>query len=110
MEIEFEFSGGYGGLFARQPLSYRARVDDLPPEVGRRLSELIEAAGLERLEGGTAPPAAGPGRDVFTYRLSIREHGGARSFAFDDVTAPSRLRPLLGYLRELALERRAKDA
>ncbi len=110
MEIEFEFSGGYGGLFARQPLAYRARIKDLPPEVGRRLTELIEAADLERLEGGTAPPAAGPARDVFNYRLSVREHGEARSFAFDDVTTPSQLRPLLDYLRELALNQRAEGA
>jgi hypothetical protein len=55
-------------------------------------------------EGGG--PKAGRGRDLFNYRLQIQDQGLRKSMAFDDASAPPRVRPLLQFLQELALERR----
>jgi hypothetical protein len=109
MEIEFEFSGGYGGLFAGQPLVFRARTDELPQDVRERLSNLIQAAGLDTIETDEASPRGGPARDTFQYRLVLRDRGGVRSFSFDDVNAPAAVHPLLACLRELAIARRADE-
>lgn len=105
MQIEFEFSGGYGGVFAKNPLVYRANTGDLPEAEREALLELVRASGVLELE----EPEAGPsrGRDVFDYRLSIRDGELRRSLRFDDASAPAAARPLLAHLRKLALEKRA---
>ena len=105
MRIDFEFSGGFGGLFAAEPLGYRADTDALPQEQRDRLLSLIAESGILDLEA--APPAgAGPQRDVFNYRLILGEGADAKAFAFDDAGAPPAVRPLLNALRELAMARR----
>ena len=110
MRIEFECAGGYGGLFAARPLDYRVESDDLPEDRREKLLALVASSGL--LDMADAPDGAGHGqgqaRDVFTYKLSIRDQSTSRSFDFDDVTAPEKARPLLNYLRELAIEARMR--
>ncbi len=109
MEIEFEFSGGYGGLFAGRPLVFRAHTDELPQDVRERVSSLIQAAGLDSIGSDEASPRGGPARDTFQYRLVLRDRDSVRSFSFDDVNAPTAVHPLLAYLRELAIARRADE-
>ncbi len=108
MRIEFEFSGGYGGLFAAKPLGYRADTEGLPEELRDRLLKLIRESGILELE--PAPQAGGPGpqRDVFTYSLNLGEGAEAKAFAFDDASAPPAVRPLLNALRELAMAERLR--
>ena len=106
MRIAFEFSGGYGGLYAAEPLRYRADTDALPEELRKRLLGLIGESGL--LEAEPAPPASRPGpqRDVFTYSLTLGAGAEAKAFTFDDASAPPAARPLLNALRELAMAER----
>jgi hypothetical protein len=101
MRIEFECSGGYGGLFAKQPLSYRVESEDLPEEMSDKLLQLIGSSGLLDLDAVAAKP--GPARDTFTYKLSLRDRTIDKRFTFDDVSAPPAVRPLLNFLKELAL-------
>ena len=66
---------------------------------------MIAESGILDLEA--APPArAGPQRDVFNYRLTLGEGADAKSFAFDDASAPPGVRPLLSALRGLAMAER----
>ncbi|MDH3597671.1 MAG: hypothetical protein OEM93_22760, partial [Rhodospirillales bacterium] len=108
MRIEFEFSGGYGGLFAAQPLGYRVETDDLPDEERDKLLALIANSGVLKLKEAPVAGGAGPQRDVFTYSLTIGGRGTAKTFAFDDANAPPAVRPLLDFLRELAVEARMR--
>ncbi|MDH3597663.1 MAG: hypothetical protein OEU09_21270 [Rhodospirillales bacterium] len=108
MHIEFEFSGGYGGLFAAKPLGYRVETDELPDEVRDKLLALIRDSGVLELKPAQATGGPGPQRDVFTYSLTIGEGAAAKSFAFDDASAPPAVRPLLSRLRELAVEQRMR--
>ena len=105
MRIDFEFSGGYGGLFAAKPLGYRADTDALSEELRDRLLSLIAESGILGLEA--APPTGpGPQRDVFNYRLTLGEGDDAKVFVFDDASAPPGVRPLLNALRQLAMAER----
>ena len=106
MKIEFEFSGGYGGMFAAKPLRYRLDTDEMPQAVRDELLALVRTSGILELEGKVKKATSGPQRDVFTYQLSILEAGKTRSFTFDDVTAPPSVRPLLQFLQKHALEQR----
>lgn len=106
MRIRFEFQGGYGGLFAAKPLAYDVDFDQLSDEVRTKLLDLIQTAGVLEAEEGGGAPKAGRGRDVYNYRLEIQDRGLRRSMAFDDASAPPKVRPLLQFLQELALERR----
>ena len=110
MHVEFEFSGGYGGLFATEPLTYRAELEELPEETRSRLSELIRSSGLLESEPPAVREGTGQARDTFTYRLSIREKNSIRRFCVDDVSAPPGVHPLLDFLRDLALESRMSEA
>lgn len=106
MRIEFECSGGYGGLFAKEPLSYRVDTGTLPKDLGDELLRLIDASGLLERDAAAATGKPGMGRDVFNYRISIRDQGSAKTFVFDDISAPPAARPLLNYLRQRAIEQR----
>lgn len=106
MRIRFEFQGGYGGLFAAKPLAYDVDTDQLPDAVRTELMGLIRSAGIMEAEEPDLVAKAGRGRDVFNYRLQIQDQGLRRSMAFDDASAPPKVRPLLQFLQELALERR----
>lgn len=108
MRIEFEMSGGYGGLFAKEPLALRVTVEDLPEDAGRELTGLVAASGL--LEApGTGPEPGTAGRpDVLRYTLAISQEGQTRRFVFDDVTLPAAARPLVQYLQSRAVAQRAK--
>ena len=105
MLIDFQFSGGYGGLFAKQPIALSTSPDDLDQDNRSKLLALIESSGLLEIEAAPAGAPPGPQRDVFTYRLSIREGDMVKSFAFDDTTAPTSAHPLLMFLRQLAIDR-----
>ncbi|MHC4732676.1 MAG: protealysin inhibitor emfourin [Planctomycetota bacterium] len=108
MHIEFEFSGGYGGLFAAKPLGYRVETDDLPDELRDKLLALIRDSGVLELKPAQEAGGPGPQRDVFTYSLTIGGGAAARSFTFDDASASPAVRPLLSLLRELAVEQRMR--
>lgn len=106
MRIKFEFQGGYGGLFAAQPLTCDVDVDQLPQEVRSELMGLIANAGIMGAESAQRRRSAGRARDAYEYRLQIQDEGSQKSLAFNDASAPSEVRPLLQFLQQLALERR----
>lgn len=106
MQIEFEFSGGYGGIFAKHPLVYRVDTDDLTEGEREALLALVRDSGVLELEEPAARPSRG--RDTLDYRLSLRDGEVRRSLHCDDASAPAAARPLLAHLTKLALEARAR--
>ena len=46
MQLGFEMTGGYAGVFAAKPLSSRVVVDDLPEPDRGRLRQSVDASGL----------------------------------------------------------------
>ena len=105
MRIDFESSGGFANL----QLSYHADTDNLPQEQAEELLRLAQNSGVFDLEQSSLTPreAGGP-PDVISYRLSLSEGVKQKALSFNDMTAPSSLRPLLTLLRKLALEQKRK--
>jgi hypothetical protein len=107
MQIDFASSGGFANL----ELAYRVDTANLPEEEAKELVRLVESSGVFDLEPEDLPPnpkaAAGP-PDVISYRLTLSEGAKQNTLWFNDVTVPASLRPLLEYLRKLALEQKRK--
>lgn len=105
MQLGFEMTGGYAGVFAAKPLSYRVVVDDLPEPDRGRLRQSVDASGL--LQAAPGEPGPPPRPDVMTYTLTITTEGRTRRFTFDDITVPPAVRPLLEELQRRAIAERA---
>jgi hypothetical protein len=106
VRIDFEMSGGYGGLFAAQPLRLQLDTEELPAAVRDELATLVDDSGLLQAEN-TRTFERGPQRDALQYRVTISD-GQAKSFALDDATAPVAARPLLERLKSMAIEKRMR--
>jgi len=107
MQIRFEMSGGYAGMFAARPLTYQVAVDELPEPERTALRELVERSGLL-----TSPPPE-PARatpDALTYRLTITSEGRTHQLTLHDPSVPAAVRPLLQYLQQRAIAQRAGTA
>jgi hypothetical protein len=105
MHVDFECSGGYGGL----QLSFRGDTSDLPADVAGDLERAVADSGVWDLTEADIPAEGDGPPDVFTYRLALREGDKQTTLSVTDVTAPESLRPLLGMLRKLAV-RRGREA
>ncbi len=106
MLIGFQFSGGYGGLFAKQPLSICIDTDNITVEERNELLTLLKSSGLLDTKLTSTAMKSTRHRDVFTYRLTIREQEMEMTFSFDDTTVPVATRPLLAFLKQLAIEKK----
>jgi hypothetical protein len=106
VQIRFQMSGGFGGIFATAPLSYETNTDDLPRQEADLLRRLVEESGL--LATGRRPSAssAGLARDVFQYQVQVITGGRTYRYDFDDTTVPDRARPLLDHLTAAAMHQR----
>ena len=106
MQIRFQMSGGFGGLFATAPLSYEADTGNLPRQESDLLRRLVEESGL--LVAGQGPPARPEGlaRDVFQYQVQVITGGRTYWYDFDDTTVPTQARPLLDHLTAAAVHQR----
>lgn len=106
MHVRFEMSGGYGGLFALEPLESEVNSTELP-DVEREAFEAMARAAM-------APPAEAPddaatAADLMTYRLSFVDDE-SWEVVLDERTVPAETWPLLEHMRELAVRRRAEGA
>lgn len=102
MQIEFSFSGGYGGLFAAQPRRFHVDSARLPEIDREKLHALIQSSRIFTLSPEQYTAMDTRPRDAFVYSLTITDAGNRRSFNFDDLSAPVSVRPLLQFLKELS--------
>lgn len=107
MQIDFASSGG----FANVELNYRADTNTLPEEQAQELTRLVESSGAFDLQQEDVNPNVAVGRaDVIAYRLTLSEGARQNTLWFNDVTAPASVRPLLAFLRKLALEQKKQGS
>jgi hypothetical protein len=107
MQIDFGSSGGFANL----QLNYRVDTNGLPEEQARELTRLVESSGVFELQQDDANPNVAVGRaDVISYRLSVSDGERQTTLWFNDISAPASVRPLLAYLRKLALEQKRTDS
>jgi hypothetical protein len=103
MQVDFSSSGGFANL----QLDYKADTTTLPEEQARELNRLVEDSRVFALEQDDIDTDAALGRtDVISYRLTLSEETKQTTLWLNDITAPASMRPLLSYLRKLALEQR----
>lgn len=103
MLIEFSSSGGFANL----QLAYRVDTNNLPEEQAKELTRLIESAGVFDLEQNDINPISSSGSaDMISYRLTLSQGDKQKTLLFTDVSAPASVRPLLAFLRKLALEQK----
>ena len=105
MQIDFASSGGFANL----QLAYRAETNTLPEDQAQELTRLVQSSGVLDLEQNDVNAESTVGRtDVISYRLSLSEGTRQTTLWFNDLTAPASVRPLLAYLRKVALEQKRK--
>jgi hypothetical protein len=101
MQIDFASSGGFANL----QLNYRGETNTMPEDQAKELERLIESSGVFDLEQDDVNPNVTVGRaDVISYRITLSEGTRQTTLWLNDVTAPAFVRPLLAYLRKLAIE------
>ncbi|MBO0998465.1 hypothetical protein IOC57_12000 [Bacillus sp. SD075] len=98
MHIKFSCIGGFANL----DLDFQMDTDELPKEKHEELQNLMKTADLPNAI--QSKMVKGQGFDSFSYQLDIADEKKKQSFSFTDVTAPEEVRPLLDYLRNLAIE------
>ncbi len=102
MQIDFKCSGGFANL----QLTYLADTDELPQELAQELLRLVESSVFFEIQPEeVALRTSGP-PDVFFYSISLSDGSRQKFLAFNDVTAPASLQPLLARLRRLAIAQR----
>jgi hypothetical protein len=107
MQIDFASSGGFANL----QLDYQGDTNTLPEKEAKELERLIESSGVLDLEQDDMNRNVTVGRaDVISYRLTLAKDARQITLWFNDITAPASVRPLLTYLRKLAMEQKRKGA
>ena len=106
MQIDFASSGGFANL----QLNYRADTSTMPEDQVEELERLVETSGVLDLEQNDVNSNTAVGRaDVISYRITLSDGPKQTTLWMNDVTAPASVRPLLAYLRKLALEQKRTD-
>ncbi len=103
MLIEYECSGGYGGL----RLSYRGDTDGLAPEAAKKLLDLIEASNVFDLNLKHISQKSQPIPDDFACRLTLSKAGKKKTLSFNELDVPENLRRLSVHLRKLAVKKQS---
>lgn len=104
MLINFEMSGGYGGLrFKQKRGEFPLNTDDLPADQAAKLLDLIEKSGVMNWDPKTAAKPSSKFRDAFAYKLSLQDENGSVSLELEDSSMPVELRPLIHGLQRLQL-------
>ncbi|MFA1712335.1 protealysin inhibitor emfourin [Peribacillus frigoritolerans] len=98
MHIKFSCIGGFANL----DLNFELDTDELPKEKKKELQNLMKQADLPN--AAQSKMIKTQGFDSFSYQLDITDEKKKQSFSFTDTTAQEEVRPLLDYLRNLAIE------
>jgi hypothetical protein len=95
MKIDFERSGGQLPVV----LSAHVNTDQLSPSDADAVRQLTASARMDELKDSSPNPMP----DVYTYRLVLTtDKGERREVELTETSIPSRLRPLLRWLTEIA--------
>ena len=103
MRIEYQCSGGFGGL----RMAYQGETDALPSAEAKKLLDLIEAANVFDLNLKQISQKTRNIPDDFTCRLTLSTAGKKKILSFNELGAPETLRRLSVHLRKLALKKQS---
>jgi hypothetical protein len=103
MYIEYNCSGGFGGL----RLAYKAETDAMPAAEARMLLDLIESANVFDLNPEQVSRKSRNIPDDFSCRLTLSAAGKKKTLSFNELGAPETLRRLSVYLRKLAIKKQS---
>ena len=103
MWIEYQCSGGFGGL----RLKYKGETDALPAGEAKMLLDLIEAANVLDLNPEQVSKKSRNIPDDFICRLTLSTAGGKKTLSFNELGAPETLRRLSVHLRKLAIKKQS---
>jgi emfourin len=96
MHIEFERTGGVGGI----RLATSVDTDTLPADESARVRQLVDDAGFFNLPARLKTPA--PSADRFEYRLTVRAPERSHTVDVGEGAIPPSLRPLIDWLMAAA--------
>ncbi len=100
MVIDFICSGGFANL----RLDYRANTDELPMGITKEILRLTGSSGIFDIQPNQITPSSVGPPDTILYQLTLTDGDRKTSLNFNDVTAPTELRPLLELLQKLAIQ------
>ena len=101
MRIEYQCSGGFGGL----RLVYQGETEALPAAEAKVLLDLIEAANIFDLTQRQLSETSRPVPDDFACRLTLSKAGKKKTLSFNELGVPENLRRLSVHLRKLAIKK-----
>ena len=100
MKIFFEQSGGIAGLHKKLSLD----TTSLPSSEVQEIQSMVDSSKFFELSSSIPRPDSGAA-DYFRYKISLEsDTGNKHSVETTDVTMPSELSPLIGYLRRKVKE------
>ena len=103
MKIDFATSGGV----VNHELTYHGDTDTMPAEQAQELAQLIENSGVFDIKQDDLNTNAAIGRaDVISYRITVSDDHRQNTLWMNDITAPASVRPLLAFLRKLAIQQK----
>jgi Emfourin len=94
--IKFERTGGFAGMRIASDL----KLDDLPEEQARAISELLDDLDFEELPEQMMNDAGMP--DQFTYVITVKTKKGEHTVVTSETSAPEKMQELLRLLNRLA--------
>jgi hypothetical protein len=96
MKVEFERSGGFGGL----NMSKSIDSGDLRPEDSKKLEDLIKNSNFFSLPEEISSPRIGA--DRFQYRITVEDEnsGEKHTVDVDEAAVPPTVKPLIQWLDE----------
>ncbi|ULT54439.1 hypothetical protein L1999_14780 [Neobacillus drentensis] len=99
MYIQFSCTGGIANL----SLMFECEIQELPDEKAEKLLDLLKESKMLEMKSMTKANVSRTGADAFTYLVKIENGMEKLAFSCTDLTAPKEVRPLLEYLRNMAI-------
>jgi hypothetical protein len=99
MRIVLERSGGFAGISQIKSIS----PDQMPADEAQKLTRLVENAGFYDLPSEIRSPHTDA--DRFQYKITVDSERGHHTVQVDEAAVPSRLQPLLDWLKNSARTR-----
>jgi hypothetical protein len=104
MHVEYECSGGFGGL----RLAFQGEIEALSAAEAKTLLDLIKAANVFDLNQRQISQKSRPIPDDFSCRLTLSTADKKKSLSFNELSAPENLRRLSAHLRKLAIQQKGR--
>jgi hypothetical protein len=101
MKVRYRQTGGFGGLV----LGCELDTEKLPRREAQELERLVKQAALDKV----GVKKSSRGRDLANYEISVEDNRRIAKAAFDDMTVPGNIQPLLDFLRSRATARPLDD-